>query len=161
MITLHNFEEAFHQYSQQKFSLSVLQEQAFLVLQLCTQTPFRINSPIEISQIEIDWLMQQPEAASDYAIHFGGCCYICETRDDLLEVKGCDIEWANTHQNAWPNITDLPMVWDVSTYLQESDGSISWAMFYLAWNNAGGPIYFIPQALWLDARVEEHRQLST
>ena len=90
---------------------------------------------------------------------FGGKIYICETEDDLKEVEGTDMEWADTHGGKWPNVTDLAMSWDVAEYAL-NDAATGWAVFLLCSNNAGGPVYMIPKNLWEKARVEEHIKLT-
>ena len=64
--------------------------------------------------------------------------------------------WAEAHDGQWPNVMDMPMVWDSCTYLDESAGDPQWVIFLLCWNNAGGPVYYVPQHLWEAARVTEH-----
>lgn len=90
---------------------------------------------------------------------FGGKIHICETEDDLKEVEGIDLEWADTHDGKWPNVTELAMSWDVAEYAL-NDASTGWAVFLLCSNNAGGPVYMIPQRFWEVAKVEEHIKLT-
>ena len=114
-----------------------------------------VSSPLEISQTDIDWLTQQPEAKYDYSEYLGGYIYVCEVEEDLLQIKGCDFEWAELH-GGWPNVTDIPMSWDACYYLDETAGDPQWVIFLLCWNNAGGSVYYVPKHLWAQARVTEH-----
>lgn len=100
--------------------------------------------------------MQQPEATQDYGDYLGGYVYVCETDEDLLQIQGCDFEWAEAHDGNWPNVTDIAMPWDACTYLSEASGDPQWVIFLLCWNNAGGPVYYVPKHLWQQARVAEH-----
>lgn len=86
---------------------------------------------------------------------FGGALYVCETEEDLKEIEGCDMDWAEAHEDKWPSVVDLPMSWDHCGYVGE-DAASGWFVFLLCWNNAGGPIYYVPQPLWESARVVEH-----
>jgi hypothetical protein len=100
--------------------------------------------------------MQQPEATQDYNEYLGGYVFLCETELDLLHVLGCDFEWAKAHNGNWPNVTDVAMSWDDCRYLEEVKGDPQWVIFVLCWNNAGGPVYYVPKHLWTQARVNEH-----
>ena len=104
----------------------------------------------------MDSLLMHKECSSEYSVFLGGNVYVCEFEKDLLEIKGCDFEWAESHGGQWPNVTDLPMSWDVCEYLDEPDGEPQWVMFLLCWNNAGGPIYYVPKHLWIQAKVTDH-----
>ena len=90
---------------------------------------------------------------------FGGKIHICETKDDLKEVEGIDLEWSDTHDGKWPNVTELAMSWDVAEYAL-NDAATGWAVFLRCSNNAGGPIYMIPKELWDVAKVSEHIKLT-
>jgi hypothetical protein len=85
----------------------------------------------------------------------GGSINICETEEDLKQIQGCDFEWARAHNHTWPNVTDLPMSWDVCAYCGDTPDN-GWAVFVLCTNNAGGPSYYVPQRLWEAARLTEH-----
>ncbi|PPD45742.1 MAG: hypothetical protein CTY12_06865 [Methylotenera sp.] len=156
MIKLQRFQKAYQQYKQHKIPLRVLQDQAAVMLGICQNPHTSVSNPLEIIQADIDWLMQQAEATQDYDILLGGYVYICETEQDLLEIHGCNFEWAETHTGNWPNVTDMPLSWDVCAYLDEPTGDPQWVIFLLCWNNAGGPIYYVPKYLWVKARIAEH-----
>ena len=93
--------------------------------------------------------------AADFNGLFGGSLHVCETEEDLKEITGVDFTWAKAHEGHWPNVTDLPMSWDHVGYVND-DKATGWAVFLLCTNNAGGPIYFVPESLFDKARVEEH-----
>ena len=98
-------------------------------------------------------LFAHEEDQLDYLV--GGSINICETEEDLKQVEGCDLEWAQAHNNTWPNVTDLPMSWDVCAYCGDNPDN-GWAVFVLCTNNAGGPSFYIPPHLWKAARLTEH-----
>jgi hypothetical protein len=156
MIKLHNFNQAFQHYQQQKIPFRLLQDQAAVMIGVCQNPYASISNPLEITQADIDWLLQQAEAIQDYAEFLGGSVYVCETEQDLLEIHGCNFEWAEAHDGNWPNVTDMPMSWDACNYIDEPSGKPEWAIFLLCWNNAGGPVYYVPKHLWFKARVAEH-----
>ena len=90
---------------------------------------------------------------------FGGKLHICETEDDLKEVEGINLEWSDTHDGKWPNVTELAMSWDVAEYAL-NDAATGWAVFLLCSNNGGGPVYMIPEKFWEVAKVSEHIKLT-
>ena len=98
-------------------------------------------------------LLADKEDQLDYWL--GGSINICETEEDLKQIEGCDLEWAQAHNDTWPNVTDLPMSWDVCAYCADNPDT-GWAVFVLCTNNAGGSSYYVPQHLWGAARVAEH-----
>lgn len=98
-------------------------------------------------------LFAHEEDQLDYWV--GGSINICETEEDLKQIEGCDIEWAEAHNNTWPNVTDLPMAWDACAYCEDNPDS-GWAVFVLCTNDAGGSSYYVPQHLWEAARLTEH-----
>ena len=153
MITIPRFTDAYSSWQQGQIPLRQLQDQAAVLIGLCRNAPRPIADALEISDADIDWLLQQPEAAAEYADLLGGNVYVCETADDLKQIAGMDMDWAEAHGNTWPNVTDLPMTWDSCTYLAEKFGDPQWVMFLLCWNDAGGPVYYVPKHLWQQARV--------
>lgn len=156
MITINHFSDAHQQYQQHKISFRLLQDQAFIILGICQHNISSDTTPLEITQSDIDWLMQQPEATQAYSDYLGGDVHVCETAQDLLQILGCDFDWANKHNRHWPNVTNIAMTWDVCNYLDEATGDPQWVMFVMCWNNAGGPVYYVPKHLWEQARITEH-----
>ena len=156
MIEMLSFSDAHQLYLQHKISFRLLQDQAFIILGICQNNNTAISNPLEITQPDIDWLMQQPEATFDYNQYFGGYVYICETEKDLLQIQGCDFDWAEKHHDIWPNVTNTAMSWDACNYLDEATCDPQWVMFLMCWNNAGGPTNYVPMHLWEQARVTEH-----
>lgn len=156
MITIHRFIDAYSNCLEGRHPLRLLQDQAAVLIAICRNTHRPIADALEVNGTDIDWLLQQPEAEQSYADLLGGYVYICESADDLRQVVGMDMEWASTHGNQWANVTDLPMAWDSCTYLTEKAGDPEFAMFLLCWNDAGGPVYYVPKRLWNAARVVEH-----
>jgi len=156
MITIHNFNEAHQQYQDGLIPYRLIQDQAAVMLGICSKPPQTVVNSLDITDNDIHWLLQQGEASVDYADFLGGNVYVCETEDDLKQIHGCDFEWAEAHGGVWPNVTDMPMSWDSCCYLQESVGEPQWVIFLLCWNNAGGHVYYVPKRLWSAARVTEH-----
>lgn len=107
----------------------------------------------EITLDAINERFQREEEELDFWV--GGSINICETEEDLKQVQGCNFEWAEAHNDTWPNVTDLPMSWDICAYCDNNPDN-GWALFVLCTNNAGGPSYYIPQRLWKAARLTEH-----
>lgn len=156
MIKLHHFNEAYQHYKQQKISFRLLQDQAGVLIGICESRHATVSNSAEITNTDIDWLLRQPEADQNYSDFLGGNVFVCETENDLLQIQGCDFEWAEEHNGQWPNVTEIAMSWDACSYLDEASGVPEWAMFLLCWNNAGGHVYYIPKHLWVQARVAEH-----
>lgn len=156
MIKIHSFNEAHQHYQQHKMSFRLLQDQAFILLGICQHQTTAITNSLQITEFDIAWLMHQPEATQDYSDYLGGDVYVCETAQDLLQIVGCDLYWASKHNGDWPNVTDIAMAWDVCNYLEESTDDPQWVIFVMCWNNAGGPVYYVPKHLWEQARVIEH-----
>lgn len=160
MITLHDFKQAYQQYHQGHFQFRLIQEQAAILINLCDSPEYTFNAPQDISHAAIQWLLNQEQAAFDYQLYFGGYMHVCESEQDLKQIKGCDFAWAEAHGD-WPNVTDLAMSWDVCSYLPERDGDPQWVQFNMCWNNAGGDTYFVHKHLWAAARIHEHIALTT
>ena len=153
MITTHNFNEANQHYISGLIPYRLLQDQAQVMLSLTTYPT--VARALDITDNNINWLLQQNEAAYKYSEYLGGNFYVCESTADLLQIIGCDFEWAESH-GGWPNVTDIPMSWDNCCYLQEAMGEPQWVTFLMCWNNAGGNVFYVPQHLWASARVGEH-----
>lgn len=156
MIKIRNLNAAYLQYTNQKIAFRLLQDQAAVLIGLCENPHARVSNTFEITQADIEWLLKQPETNQNYDDFLGGAVYVCENEVDLLDIKGCDFKWAETHDGQWPNVTDIAMSWDACSYLNEIDDDPQWVIFLLCWNNAGGPIYYVPKHLWVQARVVEH-----
>lgn len=156
MIKMQNFNEACLHYKQHKINFRLLQDQAAVLIGLCKNHHSTVSNPIQITNANIDWLLQQPEATQNYSEFLGGSVFVCETENDLLEIHGCNFEWAEEHNGQWPNVTDIAMSWDACSYLDEASGDPEWVIFLLCWNNSGGPVYYVPKHLWTQARVTEH-----
>lgn len=156
MIEIHNFNVAHQQYKTGLIPYRLLQDQAAVMLGICSNPHPTVANALDSTDYDINWLLQQDEATADYADFLGGNVYICEVEADLLQIHGCDFEWAETHGGVWPNVTDMAMSWDSCAYLPESNGEPQWVIFLLCWNNAGGHVYYVPKHLWQAARVTEH-----
>lgn len=156
MILIHHFNEAHQQYQDGRITYRLLQDQAAVMIGICSNPHPGVSNALEIGESKIQWLLQQEEAGADYSDFLGGYVYVCESEADLRQINGCDFDWAESHGGKWPNVTDRPMVWDSCTYLEESTGDPQWVIFLLCWNDTGGPVYYVPKHLWQPARVDEH-----
>ena len=156
MITIHKFKEAHQLYQSGFIQYRLLQDQAAVMLGICSNPHPTVAKTLDITVNDINWLLQQNEAAYQYSEYLGGNFYVCETPADLLQINGCDFEWAEAHGGVWPNVTDMAMSWDSCIYLQEANGEPQWVTFLMCWNNAGGSIYYLPKQLWTIAKVGEH-----
>jgi len=156
MITIHRFTDAYLSYQEGQQPFRLLQDQALILINTCQDTYRPIADAFDVTNTDINWVLQQPEATEDYADLFGGDVFICEHEADLKQIVGMDTDWANSHDGKWPNVTDLPMAWDSCTYLTEKSGDPEWVMFLLCTNDAGGPVFYVPKQLWDAARVVEH-----
>ena len=160
MLVIHHFKEANQLYLQKRIPLRLLQDQAAVMIGLCQAKHQGVADPVNITQVDIDWLLQQPEAAMDYSDLLGGYVHICENEADLKQIHGCDFEFADTHDGRWPNVTDMALGWDSCAYLNEPSGEPQWVMFLLCWSDSGGPVYYVPKFLWQAARVGEHMAMT-
>ena len=156
MIIIHNFEEAYALHRKDLLPYRLLQDQAIVLLNTCQQPGRHVSNALAIELIDIDWLLLQPEALEDYNGYLGGEFYVCQTEEDLKQVVGIDFAFARANGNRWPNVLDQVMSWDQCRFLDEVSGEPEWAMFLLCWNDAGGPVFYVPKHLWEVARVAEH-----
>jgi hypothetical protein len=156
MIVIHNFKEACSLHQQGHIPFRLLQEQALVLIGICPQPNRYINEALDITDKDIEWLLQQPDALEDYNGMLGGEVYICQCEADLKEVQGIDLEFAREHGNRWPDVTDQVMSWDVCNYLTEKDGEPNFCAFAIFWNDAGGNIFYLPKHLWGIGRVADH-----
>lgn len=156
MVSIKNFNEAYQQFQVGQTPYRLLQDQAAVMIAVCSNPGPVVTHAMEVTDSNIEWLLQQQEAGIGYLDLLGGDVHVCETEDDLKEITGCDFEWADAHDGCWPNVTDKPIVWDSCAYLEEASGDTQWVLFLQCWNNAGGPVYYVPRSLWTPARVAEH-----
>ena len=154
MIVIPNFVQAHHLYRQGRIPLRLLQEQAMVLIGI--NSGHYVDEAFDIGDSDIEWLLQQPESSEDYNGMLGGDIHVCQAEADLKEIVGMDMEFAKTHGNRWPDCTDQVMSWDQCAYLNEKVGEPEWALFLLCWNDAGGPVFYVPKHLWQAARVAEH-----
>ena len=156
MLTINSFNTAYHYYQQEVLPFRIIQDQAVCSIRACAHPHRVIDSPLDVTEADCLWLLQQPEAQLEYSEFMGGNFHICRGLDDLKEIHGFDLEWSDRHGGRWPNVMDKPLGWDLCNYMEEADGEPQWAMFLQVWTNSGGPVYYVPKSLWVAARVEEH-----
>jgi hypothetical protein len=157
MIRLNDFFETFKLYLEGKIDEIVLKD-------IFRTNPFDLLcNPIKAKDVTSDFIIKVLISerrnvnikTSIFTYFFGDDIFICETKNDLKEVKGCDFEWAKTHNNRWPDCTDIPMSWDIADYI-DNDPNTGWACLMICWNDAGGSLYYIPKILWSSALIEQH-----
>lgn len=156
MIVICNFKEAHHLHQQGLIPFRLLQDQAMVLLGACPWPGRHINDAVEIDSQDVERLLTRPDVSVSYSDMLGGNFHVCESEADLKEIVGMDMEFAESHGGRWPDITDQVMSWDACNYMKESSGDPQWACFLLCWNDAGGPVYYVPKHLWQAARVAEH-----
>ena len=111
MIPTHNFNEAHQQYQSGVIPYRLLQEQAAVMLGICSNPHPAVANPLDITDDDINWLLQQAESNFAYSNYLGGNVCICEIEAGLKQIQSCEFEWAETH-GSWPNVTDMVMSWD-------------------------------------------------
>lgn len=90
---------------------------------------------------------------------YGGNIFICETEEDLKQIEQYDLDWADEHEGKWPTILDKVFCWDVCDYVDQNKET-KWAHVLQVTNDAGGPVYFIPESLWSICKLEEHIKMT-
>lgn len=156
MIVIRNFIEAHQLFQQGRIPFRVVQDQALVLLGACPWPGRHINDAVEIDSQDIERLLTRPDTLNSYSDMLGGNFHVCESEADLKEIVGMDMAFAESHGGRWPNVTEQVMSWDACDYIKEPSGEPEWAMFLLCWNDAGGPVYYVPKSLWQAARMDEH-----
>jgi hypothetical protein len=155
MIEIKNFRQAFEMYKVGTLPLNLLQDQASAIM----GDTERYAETADIEMEALERLYNDPEnSVADYGNYLGGNVYVCETLEDLKQVEGCDLDFADRNGDRWPNITDMPLEGDCCCYVHSEPRFI---MFLLCWNNAGGPVYYIPQHLWTDNVIQSVHQTES
>lgn len=154
MVEISSFKEAFQLYQTNQLPRVVIQNLAYILMSACEDIPPNVQSDTDINTDNLLWLANQLSAEFNFHEYLGGNAYICESAFDLTNIKAFDPVWADVH-GEWPDVTDQPMVWDVCYTLDDH-----WAVFCCIWNNAGGDTYYVPSALWQQARLAEHLALN-
>lgn len=154
MVEIDSFKQAFQLYQSNQLALPVIQDIAFLLMNICDCHPLNVHSSTDINTDNLKWLSGQLSAEFSFNEYLGGDAYICESEADLNHIAGFDQSFADRH-GRWPSVIDQPMSWDVCHKLDSE-----WAVFCCIWNNAGGPVYYVPKSLWTQARVEEHLAIN-
>ena len=110
---------------------------------------FNFNDPAAF----ITWWLERPEMlAIEFDGHMGGNVYICETEEDLQQIKVWDL-WNTTGEDL--NVTNRIGTWDACDFIL-NDPQHCWALFFLAHNNAGGNVYYVPKKFWEKAQFYKH-----
>lgn len=87
MIVLHHFKEANQLHQQKRIPLRLLQDQAAVLIGLHQAKHAGVSDPLDITQADIDWLLDQPEASTNYDDFLGGYVHVCEFAEDLLQIQ--------------------------------------------------------------------------
>ena len=158
MIVIRNFNQAVQLSKSGRIPFRLLQEQAMVLINLYgfEDVSNAVIDAVDIEVEDIKTLLRQDESGEDYNGILGGDVHICESEEDLKQILGMDMEFAKSHGNRWPNVTDQVMSWDDCSYLTEKNGNSEWAVFLLCWNDAGGNVFYVPKNLWEAAKVAEH-----
>lgn len=153
MKLFNTFHKLYLEFKKNEVPFCVMQEMTSALLE---SGGFANKLPIDVNEDDVDALFESLEDIEEnsFSWQLGGCVFICETKEDLLKIEGCDFEFAREH-NRWPNVTDMPMSWDCCDYVL-GDRETKYAVFLLCTNNAGGNIYYVPESLWEAARLTEH-----
>ena len=96
-------------------------------------------------------LIAADEPTNDFELSCGGSIFICETEDDLKQVKTCS--WCEP-ESCYLDITQTVAACDGCWYLYRKEDT-GWGCYFLATNNAGGPTYYIPAKLWDACKFKE------
>jgi len=155
MIVIHDFTETHRLYQSEQIPLRVMQEQAMVLFNLAPRPGRHFHDALEIAPDSIEWLVHHPISSRPYDALLGGNAYVCEAEADLLSIVGMNLDFAAVH-GRWPNVTECAIAWDDCGYLPEKDGLPQWAFILNLTNDSGGPVYYIPQPLWIAARIDEH-----
>jgi hypothetical protein len=99
-----------------------------------------------------------PEGCSQIECHLGGDICVCEEEIDLKQITSIHMGFAK-HHDRWPDVTDMPLTWDVCDYCCDTAES-GYVLFVLCTNNSGGNSYYVPATLYEKARVHEHMALT-
>lgn len=136
MVVIHSFEEAHQLWQQGQLPFRLLQETSLILLGI-TQEERHIEHAYDITQSDIEGLLQQDVATEMYVEFLGGEFKICEKEADLAEIN-------------------FDEGFDINEPLTEKAGDPEWAMFLLCTNNNGGTSYLIPKHLWQSKQMAEH-----
>lgn len=126
--------------------MCIAQTTAFQQMAICGEDALAMSC----SLADMDGLVASEGFYDDFDLSLGGNIFLAETEEDLQEFVGFSSE-----VNCGRNATEAPMAWDVCAYALEDKAS-GWFLFCLVANNAGGSTYYVPEKLWVAARVEEH-----
>ena len=157
MKTFKNYHELYEAYKRNEVPFCILQENTSIMSETAE---LDIESPPSVTEEFAEKVYNKLERIEENCFSWlaGGDLFICETEEDLKQIQGCDFEWAKAHNDQWPSVVDLPMSWDACDYVL-NDPDTGWALFLLCWNDAGGPVYYVPKSLWEAARLEEHMKV--
>ncbi len=79
-----------------------------------------------------------------YSSYMGGEFKLVEAVADLEDIEYCDVAFAGTHGGRWPNLLDGPGSFDTCKWLDDKKAFVE---VFMAWNDSGGPVWFIPAAI--------------
>lgn len=80
--------------------------------------------------------------ADEFEDELGGGFYLCQTSEDLKEIR--NTKKTNELVPQFASLATAADCYDVAEWLDEAQ---TFAAFLMIWNNAGGSTYFIPKSL--------------
>jgi hypothetical protein len=84
---------------------------------------------------------------------FGGEIYVIESLDDLKEIST-----GIASGNRWLSLAEVPDSFDMCEWI-DKDPKTGYVGVLMCWNDAGGPLYFIPKE-FVTANVKESIRLT-
>ncbi len=133
MITIHSFEEAHQLWQQGRLPFRLLQETSLILLGI-TQEDRHIEHAYDISEVDIEGLLQHEIASEKYVDFLGGEFKIVETESDLAEIH-------------------FGEGFDISEPLAEKIGEAMYWYLVLCTSNSGGISYLTPRHLWKSKKM--------
>lgn len=159
MIVIQSFKEIVVMHKSGVMPFRIVQEITAVLLGLCSYTK-NIPEPVGVTQQEIDWMLALSEEI-EFMHYLGGHVFLAETEEDLKQFIGIDPVFASQH-GRHPDCSEEVLALDDARILVNADGTADYALLFAATNNAGGPSWFIPKALWqaaqVDKQIEAHQQ---
>jgi hypothetical protein len=149
MLSLKSFQEAWHK---RKIVPFVIMQDVFRMADIGLGVLEREAVDLEYMRIVSQKNEEDLPSFEDY---LGGDVNIVETEEDLKKITNCDLDFADKHGGRWPDVTDMPMVWDDCRKLDEE-----WALFFAAWTDAGGNTYYVPRKFWEQIDLDSHVRLT-
>jgi hypothetical protein len=134
----------------------ILKEAASLVRQMLDTDAEGTAELLTMREVEETLDLLGEELTDDFELNSGGKIFICETEEDLKQVKTCS--WCEP-ESCYLDITQTVATCDGCWYLYNKEDT-GWGCYFLATNNAGGPAYYIPAKLWDACKFKEQLKVT-